>query len=601
MFVAFANPVSAQSPDKLPTDVTILTEKDFIGGPYYSVSDVLFDVPSFKRQRDGSRGTQSLGTMRGLSSPKDTVVMIDGRPISHDYDSAVDLGQIPLQMVERIEINRSGGSAAYTAQGVGGTINIVTLRPRQKGLETRLGTDIGRDGIRDVMGYIMSRSNLGDLTYAGGKDVSGGYMTNEDFDGTNHFGNISRSFNGKGYWGVEYSFREARVGLSEGTQVPFSEWNGTMESIASEPNAQREQESQHYKALLAYPLIAGGTFYTDFTHSMRTTDLRATRTGDVLRHQKNETDTYHGFWRRKNFEFGAQRQQQDGSLRGADSHSTTLDGFYLVDRFETKRWTFAPGLRLDNHSESGSFLAPRLTIIYAPSDPLLFSVSAQRLHRTPDFEELFYSSGTVANPNLDDEKGNSVDAGISWQALKAVRLRSTYFRTHMNGVIAADPVTGAFENRGTLDTFGFENEIAIRLGEGKKYRDIELTGSWTSQKSERTIPDQFTDVEAAMSPRNVVYGRLRQNLPRKLFLTNELRYQSAQFEEDNRQGLRIPGFYTWNIRFGMKIWAADLFVQMDNVTRRRYAETIASSATGSVLSPQPEQLFWAGLTIKFIN
>jgi outer membrane receptor protein involved in Fe transport len=120
--------------------------------------------------------------------------------------------------------------------------------------------------------------------------------------------------------------------------------------------------------------------------------------------------------------------------------------------------------------------------------------------------------------------------------------------------------------------------------------------NWTLQNSQRSLPTATTFADSAMSPRHLVNIKWDKYMPRAMMFTNELRYQSDQFQFDNRQGTRIPGFYIWNARFSIRILAADMFVAVDNITRRRYAETATN-----VLFPQPDRSYWTGVSIRFIN
>jgi len=52
-------------------------------------------------------------------------------------------------------------------------------------------------------GEFLGRSNLGDMTFLASQEDDGGFAQNEGVSSVNYFGNISRSFNGKGFWGVD--------------------------------------------------------------------------------------------------------------------------------------------------------------------------------------------------------------------------------------------------------------------------------------------------------------------------------------------------------------------------------------------------------------
>ncbi len=588
----------------MPTDVTILTQKDFTARPLFSVADALRGSISIKIEQDGSRGTRALAKMRGLSSSNNVLVLLDGRPLTHEYDGEVDLTQFPLGMVERIEITRGGASSIYSSEAVAGTINIITLRPVQKGLLSDLGTGVGRDGEKNTIMKFSLRSNWGDMTYAPSLEASGGYSNNEDFETTNHFGNFTRSFNGKGYWGAEYYYHDSRVGLSHGTPVPFEQWDGHLEQEPSTPSEQRTQESQHAKVFLATPLLAGGTTYATFTESWRDLKDRVTRSGIAYVDEDMTTSTFDLSWHRSIFDFGWRSQEFKREAYLEAKRTVTQEGFFAAAKWQTKKWTLAPGVRYDDHSVSGGFLAPRLAVIFSPVGTFSLSATAQRAHRTPEFNELYESSATIANPDLNDEKSTNADAGFLWSPSKVFDFRATGFLVNKKDLITPD-ANSVWTNAGEEKARGMEIESSARFAVNTEHMS-EFTARYTLQNSERKLPGYAGFVDAAMSPHNLLTAIWDFHFPPKMKLTNEITYQSEQFELDNKQGVRVPGFYTWNARWSLRILTADMFFAAHNITRRRYAETTARAPVSgggytTVLSPQPERTFWIGASIRFIN
>ena len=56
-------------------------------------------------------------------------ILINSRPVFSALNSVYGLDQIPTNIVERIEVVRSGGSALYGSNAIAGTINIITREP----------------------------------------------------------------------------------------------------------------------------------------------------------------------------------------------------------------------------------------------------------------------------------------------------------------------------------------------------------------------------------------------------------------------------------------------------------------------------------------
>ena len=82
-----------------------------------------------------SRGVASV-ELRGLG-PERTLVLVNGRrfvPGGSGGSGIVDLNMLPMTMVERVEIFKSGASVEYGADAVAGVVNIIT-RQQTDGLE----------------------------------------------------------------------------------------------------------------------------------------------------------------------------------------------------------------------------------------------------------------------------------------------------------------------------------------------------------------------------------------------------------------------------------------------------------------------------------
>ena len=99
--------------------------------------------------------------------------MIDGRSVAPGGlggDSSVDLGVIPMAMIERIELSPTGDAARHGSGAIGGTVEIIT-RKHFDGTETSLstGTSSHGDGSRwDVSMITGTSSSRGSLTFAAG-------------------------------------------------------------------------------------------------------------------------------------------------------------------------------------------------------------------------------------------------------------------------------------------------------------------------------------------------------------------------------------------------------------------------------------------------
>lgn len=111
-------------------------------------------------------------------------ILINSRPIFSALNSVYGLEQIPSNIVERIEVVRSGGSALYGSNAIGGTINIITREPIEDSWEIRSNTAlIGGDALDqtfNINGAIVNESLTSGVTFYGMSRNRDSYDANGD-------------------------------------------------------------------------------------------------------------------------------------------------------------------------------------------------------------------------------------------------------------------------------------------------------------------------------------------------------------------------------------------------------------------------------------
>jgi outer membrane receptor protein involved in Fe transport len=186
-----------------------------------------------------------------------------------------------------------------------------------------------------------------------------------------------------------------------------------------------------------------------------------------------------------------------------------------------------------------------------------------------------------------------VPVGVTWTPSSSLSLKVTGFKSFSKNVVEAD-ASNVLRNTGREKTSGMESELKVDIGKNH------LQTNWTSQSAKRG------DRASRMTPRQFGSLRLSRELPRSITCTNTLRYQGPQWQLDDKQGLKLPSSLVWDLRFAFKILSADLYFEAQNLNRERYADatalyTPASGSNQTLLEPQPERTFWAGITIRFEN
>jgi iron complex outermembrane receptor protein len=124
-----AEPPQAAS-QRDPTGALTVIDTAAFGGAAKDAAEVLSTAPGVVVQDTGGYGQAKSLVVRGASATG-TLLLLDGIPLN-DAGGAADLSRVPLALVERFEVLRGGAGARYGSGGLGGVVNVVTRRPRDK-------------------------------------------------------------------------------------------------------------------------------------------------------------------------------------------------------------------------------------------------------------------------------------------------------------------------------------------------------------------------------------------------------------------------------------------------------------------------------------
>ena len=160
-----------------PSPIQVITREQIERSGAQSVTEVLKRAPSGNAGSFDENAVASFTpgaggvSLRGLG-PQATLILINGRRVapfgfaSGGQTTFVDVNQIPIDVVERIEILLDGASAIYGSDAIGGVINVI-LRHDYNGFQVSgsLGESTHGDGF----------SKNGSITYGKGSLASDGY------------------------------------------------------------------------------------------------------------------------------------------------------------------------------------------------------------------------------------------------------------------------------------------------------------------------------------------------------------------------------------------------------------------------------------------
>jgi outer membrane cobalamin receptor len=109
---------------RVPDSVTVIDGREIAARQQFTLSAALRSVPGLTLQQNGGPGTVTSLFTRGGESDF-TLVLVDGIR-ANGFGGGLDLSQVPLEDIERIEVVRGPQSALYGSDAIAGVVQVIT-------------------------------------------------------------------------------------------------------------------------------------------------------------------------------------------------------------------------------------------------------------------------------------------------------------------------------------------------------------------------------------------------------------------------------------------------------------------------------------------
>ena len=170
-----------ERPIEVPRSVTVIGQTQIQKSMASNVGELLMNQEGLSLIGIGQNpGALQTAFLRGANG-NHTVIMIDGVRISDPSspNNGIDLAELALIDVERIEIVRGSHSTIYGTSAIGGVINIITKKANQEGFLGNVGLQVGTFGSNT-----LDFSQQASVTYMTSSGFYvGGSIINRNVDG----------------------------------------------------------------------------------------------------------------------------------------------------------------------------------------------------------------------------------------------------------------------------------------------------------------------------------------------------------------------------------------------------------------------------------
>lgn len=589
-------------------DVSVVTREEIKNNHYQDVTDAVKNIPGVSMMNQGANGQTYFSNSLYINGSKNVVLLVDGmrQNINGVIGSHAQPGSfVNMDSVERIEVLKGAASTLYGSDAQGGVINIITRKPKDGEVSSKVGVSFGsydgekynlynegsKDGFfwtvdaqkqlqgdfkdgwgRDVVNHLNSKAlnvklgkdlgNDSDITFGYQK-----YKADYTIPGTQSspymFGSNSK-IRANGYKDVERLSAQYNVKINDRLKNQFSlyrnktEFNDTS-SDTFEMNVKTVGVSDQLTYKTDNHLLTGGIDY-----------------------YKDSIDHYLGAY----------------NDLGTDGKSASNTAFYVQDVWDiTPEWNLTPGIRIDHHSVYGNHTSPSLVLGYKPTDRTNYYVSYKEFFVAPDLFQLYSTS--YGNPNLDPETGKVYELGVHRQFNDSTYGTFSVYRQFADNLINyAKAPPYKFSNTVNVDSWGWN---ALLKKDFTEHLSASLGYTYT----------RFDSRIGAYGPENANLDGL---LPESTINVG-LDYHNAKLNASingrgimNRKGAKSSpamedygNFWVWDAAINYQVMPeALLYARVNNIFDQFYTDvTQYVSGPNGFWYSAPGRNFEAGVQFKF--
>ncbi|OZB37000.1 MAG: hypothetical protein B7X44_03495 [Halothiobacillus sp. 15-55-196] len=419
---------------------TVITRAEIDRLQATSVLSLLENRAGMNLVNQGGPGKLTTASIWGMSGSQ-TLVLIDGVRIGSLTAGAAYLENLPVALIDHIDIIKGPRSGQYGADAMGGVIQIFT-RKGKEGIQPSLSiaggsnktfeTSANVSGGNGPFDYSIGASHQGTGGFNAYTDTTGSpYAVNQpDNDGyRNNSANVRLNYTGK---------NGARIGVHWLGTNAFTDYDGS--SFAGNQQRSRQQNFGLDGALMKIGIW----------------QLRASAGRNIER----QTQYYDGSYvseynsRQDSFSLANDFSIGQGLLTlGADrlndhvSSSVNYDvtsrhnnGLFAQYATQIADLSIQTALRHDSNSQFGTANTGSVDLSWQLNPSLALTGGYGTGFHVPSFNFLYYPGG-YANPDLRPEHARTVRLGFNWQNNNGWTSSLTAFRTRTRDLIASSAST----------------------------------------------------------------------------------------------------------------------------------------------------------------
>lgn len=384
-------------------------------------------------------------TMQGMGGDK-VKVLVDGLPVNGRENGNIDLGQLSLNNVARIEIVQGPMSVAYGSDALGGVLNIITAKPKKK-VAASAGfnwEDVSKYNIDAAASYRFGKGHS--IQAGAGRNFSDayGYLDTSYPQRARIFkpkeqrlGNIAYRYSKQsGFSMTAASDFVKETVTNRGDVIGYPYFASAVDEYYRTTRSNNRLQLSGKIGKASWRLDNGYAYYRRVRES-RVKDLVTLNEVPDTATGSQDTSTFHDITLRSNYASTAGKLHYDGGydilLQRAQSgkfgdENHAADNYALYGNtsyaFLKEKLTAQLGLRIAYNTVFTAPLIYSLNLLYKASDRVQLRASYAKGFRAPSLKEQYLefvdqNHHIFGNPDLKPEHGQNLQASVSTQYGKA--------------------------------------------------------------------------------------------------------------------------------------------------------------------------------------
>ncbi|MDO8458428.1 MAG: TonB-dependent receptor [Burkholderiaceae bacterium] len=504
--------------DDLVSEVVVLDRAAIEASTGRTLTEVLTRSAGVQMTATGGAGKTSGVFIRGTEA-RHTILLIDGVRIGSATAGTPNWDNIPLAMIERIEVLKGPASALYGSDGVGGVVQVF-LRQGVKGFSPYAAATLGSNSFAEVSAGLLGGD--GAFNYAIGVQKS----QDKGFSATNSnvaFGSFNPDRDG---------FKQDAVNASVSYKIN-SDWKVDAAALYADGVSHYDDgpSGDARAAIRTQTLRAGveGNILPSWKTQLRVSqaDDKYNAIEAAFLPSKFNTTQNQLTWQNDVVTpigialLGLERlTQKVDSSTPYDVTERTLNSYFAGLNGASGSHSWQANLRHDSNSQFGGSTTGFAGYGYKITPAWRVNASYGTSFVAPSFNQLYYPG--FGNTQLQPEKGRNLDLGVTYSD-NGQTVKLVHFDNKIRGFITSTTVAanipqaridgwtlgydgafGAFKLRASADALNPRNELTGKLLPRRARNQFMLgadytTGAWTVGGSLLNVGSRFDDVKNTVS------------------------------------------------------------------------------------------------------